>query len=192
MLNPYFLRVLGRAALLASVLTSILLGSSGYAAAEDSNLPERVVRGIRQGSEIEYLGIITVGAAAELRAALAANPHAAVLHLNSPGGDVTEAYRMADLLRARHLIVTVDKFCDSACTIVFLAGQARLIAPGAKLGFHRPWVAGMSSADIDMIVQRDRRYMAVCGIPNWFIDKAYSIPNSSAWYPTTTELSAAA
>lgn len=94
-------------------------------------------------------------------------------------------------MRGRHLTTTVDKYCDSACTLVFLAGHQRLIAPDAKLGFHQPWIVGMSSDEIAAIDQRDRRYMEGLGIPSWFIDKSYATPNDSAWYPTISELTQA-
>ncbi|HEY2891535.1 MAG TPA: hypothetical protein VGJ31_12945 [Dongiaceae bacterium] len=171
----------------------IALGASAAppAAADDSQPPDHIVRGIRQGSEIEYLGEIVSGSAAELRKTLAQYPAAKVLHLNSPGGEIEEAHRMLELVRQRKLITTVDKICDSACTLVFLAGQQRVIAPGAEIGFHQPWALGISSAEMDTLDQNDKQYLRGQGVPQWFIDKAYSTPSSTIWIPTTTELSAA-
>ena len=62
---------------------AVLFG--GEAGAED--LPTHIVRALRGGSEIEYLGMIEKGSAAELQAVLGASPRATVLHLNSPGGE---------------------------------------------------------------------------------------------------------
>ena len=170
----------------AGCLALATLFCSKQATAED--LPTHVVRAIRGGSEIEFLGMIEKGSAAELLAVLSANRRATVLHLNSPGGDAAEAHLMADLIHPHHLTTTVDVECDSGCTLVFLSGQQRLIAPGAKLGFHQAWMPGMSAAEINEIDQPERRYMEDLGIPGWFVEKAYSIPSSSVWYPTTTEL----
>jgi hypothetical protein len=153
--------------------------------------PTHVVRAIRQGSEIEFLGEIDYGSAAALEEVLAQNPQAKVLHLNSPGGEVGEAYQMTKSVEKRGLVTTVDEFCMSACTLVFLAGQQRLIAPNARVGFHRPWVPDMSDDEMAAIVQHDRDFMASRGVSRWLVDKAYATPNSSIWYPSIGELTTA-
>ncbi len=179
----------GYAAIAAMAL--VLATTALQAPARAGDLPTHVVRAIRHGSEIEYLGEIDYGSAADLEEVLAQNPQAKVLHLNSPGGEVEEAYQMTKAVERRGLTTTVDEFCVSACTIVFLAGQQRLIAPNAKVGFHRPWVPGMSEEEMAAIVQHDRDFMASRGVAQWLVDKAYATPNSSVWYPTTGELTTA-
>ena len=177
-------RFSGRVTLIAGLLALAASAAPLPAAADDSESPDHIVRGIRQGSEIEYLGEIVSGAAAELRKTLAQYPTAKVLHLNSPGGEIEEAHRMLALVRQRGLITTVDKLCDSACTLVFLAGQQRVITPGAEIGFHQPWALGVSSAEMDTLDQNDKQYMRGQGVPQWFIDKAYSTPSTTIWIPT--------
>ena len=177
--------------LIAGLLALVATAAPLPAAADDSEPPDHIVRGIRQGSEIEYLGEIVSGSAAELRKVLAQYPSAKVLHLNSPGGEIEEAHRMLELVRERGLTTTVDKLCDSACTLVFLAGRQRVIAPGAEIGFHQPWALGVSSAEMDALDQNDKQYLRGQGVPQWFIDKAYSTPSTTIWIPATTELSAA-
>jgi hypothetical protein len=176
------------AVFLAGLVASALFALPGFAVAEDGDPPDHVVRAIRQGSEIEYLGEIGFGAAAELDKILAGNPQAKLLHLNSPGGDVAEAYRMVKVVEARGLTTTVDKLCVSACTLVFLAGQQRLISSSARMGFHRPLVPSMSDAEMAQFVQHDRDFMRERGVSQWFVDKTYATPNSDVWYPTTSEL----
>lgn len=183
---PWFLSPRLRAGLAALAL---VLSLDVPASADDP--PTHTLRVIRQGSEIEFLGEIDYGSAVGLEEILAQNPKAKVLHLNSPGGQVDEADRMAASVEKRGMTTTVDEFCVSACTLVFLAGQQRLIAPKAQVGFHRPWVPDMSEAEMAIIIQRDRDFMKGRGISPWFIDKAYATPNSSVWYPTVTEMTSA-
>jgi hypothetical protein len=185
------LRFPGWMTLIAGLLALGTLAAPLPAAADDSEPPDHIVRGIRQGSEIEYLGEIVAGSAADLRRTLAQYPTAKILHLNSPGGEIEEAHLMLALVRQRGLITTVDKLCDSACTLVFLAGQQRVITPGAEIGFHQPWATGVSSAEMDTLDQDDKHYMREQGVPQWFIDKAYSTPSSTIWIPTESELTKA-
>ena len=108
------------------------------------------------------------------------NPHfKAILHLYSPGGDVTEAMRMGRLVRALRWTTTVpdtngkkreyadsskvkkidpDNFmCASACFFIFVAGAQRstkqygYVAP-LILGIHRPY---LSDADLKSISSTD-------------------------------------
>ena len=160
-------------------------------AAQEADLPSYIVRALRQGTEIEFLGEIDYGAAQDLRRILDANPSAKILHLNSPGGDVPEARDMFRDVRSRGLIVTVDKLCMSACTLVLLAGKERIIAPGAQIGFHRFWGIGMTTAEMDVISQADRNFMRSAGVSPAFVDRAFSTPSTSMWIPTAQELTTA-
>lgn len=74
------------------------------------------------------------------------------LCLNSPGGSLVEAVKMANLLKGRGgtAIRSGDR-CESACAIIFMAGSFaletgeeiatdRVMHPLAKLGFHTPFL----------------------------------------------------
>lgn len=76
--------------------------------------------------------------------------------LNSEGGSLAEVYRFIQLVAQGDFIATVqthvesDAACLSSCAILFMFGQAyganspypsRQLAPGARLGFHSPFIA---------------------------------------------------
>lgn len=84
----------------------------------------------------EHLDILPDDAAA-FRAMLARNPQVRAVHLNSYGGELTEARDMADMVTRRGLSTRVTGTCDSACALIFLAGDDRSLASGATIGFHR-------------------------------------------------------
>lgn len=69
--------------------------------------------------------------------ALEMRPGARVLALNSPGGSVDAALRMADEIRRRGLAtyVPAEMGCYSACAYMFLAGVDRHVA--GELGVHQ-------------------------------------------------------
>ncbi|MCC2113204.1 MAG: hypothetical protein KDJ16_14310 [Hyphomicrobiales bacterium] len=107
---------------------------------------------------LEVTGTIEKGDADTLLAAFAnlppTNPYgdfeARRICLNSPGGSFTEAIKIAGLVYGKFgTAVRKAERCESACSIVFLAGSQspeddrgviadRIIHPLARLGFHAP------------------------------------------------------
>jgi hypothetical protein len=58
--------------------------------------------------------------------------------LNSPGGYINEAIEIGRRIRLRNWETRVQKgaICNSACTLIWLAGNVRYLDPHARLGFH--------------------------------------------------------
>ncbi|MFO1079101.1 MAG: hypothetical protein U1E23_00535 [Reyranellaceae bacterium] len=159
--------------------------AAAIAFAGDPTIPDYIVRRIRDGREIEVAGGLKYGVTRDLERVLAESPQAAIVHLNSIGGRLGEARKLADLIRARGLAVYTATQCDSACTIAFRAGRERWLGPSGRLGFHRSAFGGVDSADTM------RRDMLDAGYPKPFVDKAVSWPSDKMWFPTTEELAAA-
>ena len=93
----------------------------------------------RSGDDFTVLtarGTIDAGAAARLEEALASG-RVEEVHFDSPGGDWGEAMRIGRLLRQRGLFVRIPAgaSCTAACAEAFLGGIARIVEPGARLGF---------------------------------------------------------
>jgi hypothetical protein len=87
-------------------------------------------------------GPIEAGDAAQF----AALPKFDTLELNSPGGLVGEALKMAAIMDARGSIRTVVKpgsSCASACAMVlFVSGETRIVYMGGRIGVHSCAVKG--------------------------------------------------
>ena len=64
--------------------------------------------------------------------------------LTSGGGDVGAAYEISNLIIDSELNTEVFNHCESACTILFLAGKKRTFSEGGMLGFHQ---TSMSAKD---------------------------------------------
>lgn len=62
----------------------------------------------------------------------------AVVTLSGPGGSVDAALAIGRRIRAERLTTVVPRGadCASACALIWMAGQRRLLGPGARIGFH--------------------------------------------------------
>ena len=57
--------------------------------------------------------------------------------VNSAGGEIAEALRIADIIVKHEIDVVVDRFCISACAhIIFAAGRKRFVKEDALVVFH--------------------------------------------------------
>jgi hypothetical protein len=149
------------------------------------------IRLLLSGTEVEFSGGMSAGAAQELRQVLRDNPGVGVIHLNSPGGLVGEARQMFALIQERQLITTTDRYCASACVLAFLGGRERYLAPGAKLGLHGESSDVVDASHIAAFAEADKRTMLSLGIPADFVDKAFSTPSDQLWVPSVGELESA-
>jgi len=117
---------------------------------------------IEDSGYIELKGEIKEGDAERLAKAMA--DHATTgLHLNSRGGDVNEAIRIATLVREARSEVQVSNrgICASSCFLIWTAGNPRYAAfanqdgsfrvqnkiePFGQIGIHRPYF-GLTKGD---------------------------------------------
>ena len=74
---------------------------------------------------------------AAFRRKLADHADLRMVQLNSYGGELSAAREMADMVSRRGLATRVEGTCDSACVLIFLAGDDRSLAAGSTIGFHR-------------------------------------------------------
>ncbi len=149
------------------------------------------IRLSRDGKVIHVSGFLREGSSRTVRDLLKAAPGVSMMALNSPGGRLHEAKEIARLVRARRLDTYVQTECDSACTIVLLAGQVRAADPSARIGFHQPSFAGMTRAGQEEFTEEVLTIYREDGIPQAFLDHVKSTDSNDMWYPTREELIAA-
>ncbi|MEQ9814492.1 MAG: hypothetical protein RLO50_17075 [Azospirillaceae bacterium] len=153
-------------------------------------------------------GVITLRGAilepslvAALNSAVARAPDAALLRLNSVGGDLAIAQRLMALVRREGLATEVERWCLSACTLIFLEGQPAYLDAGARLGFHRPRIEFDANADgvpERVVPAADNspaiRFMVEAmsrqGATPAFIARVLATPPHDMWYPTREALRA--
>lgn len=152
---------------------------------DDPGIPDYSVRLMRDGTEAEIAGGFKYGLARDAEKLFGEAPNLKIVHLNSGGGRLGEATKLAQLIRQRGLSTYSSASCSSACVIAFLAGRERWLKAGAKLGFHRESFAGVESTDAM------RKLLLEAGLDAAFVERAVTTPAGSMWYPTTAELLAA-
>jgi hypothetical protein len=140
------------------------------------------------GQTLEFAGGITFGVADEFEHFLAAMTNVRTVRLNSHGGRILEAQKMADIIRRRNLATFVAVDCLSACTIVFLGGSQRFMLPTARLGFHQPAFRGMTASDRSAAISTEVARLQRFGLSRDFAVKANTAAPASMWYPDKDEL----
>jgi hypothetical protein len=140
------------------------------------------------GRRLRLQGPVGMGDAARLQTLLGSSTALRIVELESPGGRVREADRIAALLRPLTPQVRVTGPCESACTLLFMAGSPRRMLPAGRLGFHRA-STGSFNPLLDEIVNRELADIyRQSGLPDELISRALSTPPWRMWYPETQEL----
>ena len=151
----------------------------------------------------------------ELEALLKSEPSIREIELNSAGGDIEAAFYMADLIIDFELDTNVNGTCESACTLILLAGEKRTVERGSWVGFHQsywdaPYIQdyfernkdseGWSNAfdfaswlygDTQQEVLRNLQYFVERGVDAGFAIKTMKATSDDMWYPRRKELEAA-
>lgn len=165
---------------------------NGGDAAPEKDAPEQVWLSVSDdGRVLDYAGPIVFGVKHRVRAMLDEHPGVTTLRITSPGGRVVEARDLSALIRARNLATVAVGNCASACTVMFMAGHERLLAPTTTLGFHRYRSPDNQQREAEDNMAIDRDYFRARGIPDWFIERAFTTPNGGMWRPTLEEMKAA-
>jgi len=161
----------------------------GFAYAELLRGLDGEIRVQPDGKSLELAGAVGFGFAGRVTQALDRNPGVTTVYTNLyRGGLLGEAKILAAELRRRRLTTQVSGGCVSACTVVFLGGERRVMLGWARLGFHQPSIPGPAFL-IDAIVSwREAAYLAAQGVEKEFAEKAMAVESEAMWYPEPSEL----
>ena len=109
---------------------------------------------------------------------------AKILLLDSPGGSVDEALRLAALLRRDvvHAVVPQGRACASACaSIIFISATYRTIQAGGRIGQHSCSLGGGASLECNDIIAEHAASVGVAyGSIAAFIN--YTGPREMLWF----------
>lgn len=166
----------------AQDLPTVYSGPSSPNAEFDAVSAIRVLPG---GDVAEISGSFSVTVPQTFADLLAQAPSVRTVRFESPGGHVKAALAVAEIIRAHRLDTYVGRICASACTLAFLAGRHRYLAPGARLGFHQATVPGARPDRFDPVL---RATYAKFNVPADFIDHVLRTPPQAIWYPDRDEL----
>jgi len=192
----YAARAMVAIAVLSLVVTSPQLWSQVremalIASGNDPIGAPAIIKVSANGDAITLDGFITSGVSKKLRQTLDAAPNARTLLLNSHGGRILEALATVDVIKARHLDTRVIEDCESACTLLFLAGTERSASPLAAIGFHQPDFPGLGSQERESLIQSNREDYRAAGMSDQFIDRIMATSPQHIWYPSAEEMTEA-
>ncbi len=116
--------------------------------------------------------------------------------LSSPGGDVVEAIRIGELIRALRLLTLVDGRgpCASACFFIWINGQYRSSWWGKGLiGLHRPYLKVIDNDDKSIAKQSFlmnyvRIYLEDRQIPRRIIDLMMGLSSSQIYWMSNRDI----
>lgn len=160
MLKPSMLRR-------CAVLLLICCSATTSAASLDKSITDKFTRAAgafsvssKDGRTLLLEGEIKDGDEAKFFAAL--TPQVKTLMLNSGGGDVRPALKMARAVRTRRLQVIVDGLCGSSCAnYLFVAGSSQEVKPDSVVLWH----GGVTDKIIADLPALFRAEMARQGLP---------------------------
>lgn len=202
-------RAIERAAVLAALLLSLLSpipAPAQSAAPVPGAAPAAAPRGVKV---IEIKGGIGAGLVQTLRTALEdveidRLPAAAVLLLDSGGGDGLAAIEVGRLARAARAHVFVRGSCRSACVFILAGGVLRGSPAEHSVGIHRPrlttFVRDVGVVDVnpasnptaaralELANRRSRDYLREMGLPDALFGAMLAVPSEIMKFLSVTEL----
>ncbi|UWQ89622.1 hypothetical protein K3727_12405 [Rhodobacteraceae bacterium M382] len=118
------------------------------------------------------------------RQMLAAHPGVTRLILNSDGGLIYAARAVALQVHHHRLETHVDGTCASACTLIFIAGVRRSLAPTGRLGFHA-YKLDAPQQLLDPVAEQEKDHASFRdqGVDPAFVEQISDTPHDQIWFP---------
>jgi hypothetical protein len=113
------------------------------------------------------------------------------VRLNSNGGELREAFVLAELVRNAKLATAVAQgdVCASACAIVFAAGVGNFAEHGARIGLHGATDAsGKEDIVSEATTLRVARFLGLLHVPPGIIGKMVVTPVNEMFWLTPDDL----
>jgi len=118
-------------------------------------------------------------------------PIALRVDADSHGGSLYAALEIGRTLRQESASIAVGPRaqCSSACVFVLMGAPQRRIAPGARIGIHRPSLDGdPTDATVDALFPQLVDYAEEMGVPRRIVDDMMQIPSRTMHYLSAQEL----
>jgi ATP-dependent protease ClpP protease subunit len=111
---------------------------------------------------------------------------------NTRGGELFAAMEIGRLLRRESAALHVSRSaeCSSACVFVLMGATARSVAPGGRVGIHRPSLETAGSEElVGSMEQQLVGYAEGMNVPRRIVDDMMATPSRQLRYLTPAELS---
>ena len=121
------------------------------------------------------------------------------LFISSPGGDMFEAIKIANLVRELEMsaYVPMGKECKSACFMIFAGAVNRLVTSFKSIGIHSPYFnkeffRGLSQKEADLLylkkVEEVYKQLELFNIPKNLIEITKSTPSDQMYFLNANDM----
>lgn len=127
----------------------------------------------------------------DFNAAMARAPHLQRIDIRSGGGLVGDALEVAKIIHARDLVVRVDDYCASACSLLWAASPERELGLRGSIGLHQNRLLGNAPKEWreSALAQGDAQSRAIllrAGFgPDLLSKRSHTPPNAMTWIDAT-------
>ena len=154
-------------------------------------------------AQVALEGEIESGDSAKLLATIKENPVDLIVTrgmvVNSPGGSVTEAIKIAKIIEASGMTLRVEHqdTCASACFILFASASYRWASDDASILIHRPYFVSppTTSAEYSRSIELQqkgmnemREFLQARSVSSSIIDKMMTYPSNEAYKVTVEDV----
>ncbi len=184
--------VLGLVFMLASAVAHLVPKAGGYAQLAWGSDPLGHLDAALSpgGRRLQLKGIVGMGDADRIDSLLRGASNVTLVEIDSPGGRLAEARRIAQLLRTQPRHIRVTGACDDACAVILMSGHRRQLAHGAQVGFHRTPHASFNPL-MKWVADRQQQDAYVqSGLPEAVVARMARTASAMAWHPDPGDLAA--
>jgi hypothetical protein len=181
-----------RKAIVLGLALTLITASKAYAL--DFYFGARYQNG--QASQINISGDIKAGDSEKFLAFIAQNPvdvwsAAGVIRIESRGGDVVEAVKIAEIVEKIKGFVFVSNICASSCFYIYVAAPVRSPIEAGRIGIHRPYYnqsyfAGLKATEAkqkyEILNDQVVAYLKKRRVPQRIIDKSFSYASDNIYW----------
>lgn len=113
-------------------------------------------------TDLKLTGYINDSSVESVLTAFRDNPDLTALIINSPGGFLESAFKLADFIEENGILVGVQERCFSACFLLFAASNTSIATPNSEIAFHHPeaTVEFISQDLVQAGIEQDAEYYA--------------------------------
>jgi hypothetical protein len=114
----------------------------------------------------------------------------AVIFLNSTGGSVAESVELAILINHEHALIAVasGNTCASACVVLLLAGDHKMVSDTAQIGVHSLALDGDETPGSLAETTKYARFYKEFGMPMDIIGRMVTTPPGDIYWLTGDDL----
>ena len=143
------------------------------------------------GSTVFLKGEINFDLNNDLLSLVKENKKLKTVELSSNGGFIYAARALAFSIEKNGLNTHVEGECNSACTLVFMAGDERTLGIAGKIGFHQYEFKKQHPLQVEKAndeQERDLKFFARRGISSGFLESMYQSGHQNIWQPDRSVL----